>query len=119
MLQDFTQDAHAASLTLASRPWRVGIEAAADGYHDFAHTRIRQHASLLGESRALGKYLHEVSFDEGWPGQSGFAGRKLDDGRAFGAAAAEGNDQHRFGAGAEISLIQRDDQHPVANRRIA
>ncbi len=55
---------------------------------------------------------------EGWARQAGFAGSNLDDGRTLRPFAAERNDQDGVPSVAEISLIERNDQYPMADGRI-
>lgn len=55
---------------------------------------------------------------EGGAGQPGFAGSNLDHCRSFWTLATEWNDQYGIPAVAEISLIERNNQHPMADRRI-
>ena len=56
---------------------------------------------------------------KGCPRQAGLAGCYLDHGGSRGPFAAEGNDQDRIPAVAEISLVEGNDQHPVADWRVA
>ena len=58
-----------------------------------------------------------MAFHERWPWQTGFARSHLDYGSSLWSLTTEGNDQDGVPAIAEISLIERDDQHPVADRR--
>lgn len=60
-----------------------------------------------------------MSLHEGWPRQTGFTGGNRDDGRALRSFAAEGNDEDGVPAVTEIPLIERNDQYPMADRRIA
>jgi hypothetical protein len=55
---------------------------------------------------------------EGCARQPGFAGSNLNHGRSFWSSATEWNDKDRIPALAKISLIERDYQHPMADRRI-
>jgi hypothetical protein len=59
-----------------------------------------------------------MSLHEGCPRQPGFARSNLDHGSSFWSFATEWNDQDGVPAVVEISLVERNDQYPVANRRI-
>ena len=56
---------------------------------------------------------------KGWPRQTGLAGGYFDHGGSRGSFAAEGNDQDRIPAVAEISLVEGNDQYPMTDWRVA
>jgi hypothetical protein len=101
-------------------PWpgRVRIEAAADGQDHFPHSRRGKNAPLSGQQRTLAQDLHEMSFEKRRPGQPSLSRRKLHDGCPFGSAAAHWDDENGFGPFAEIPLIERNHQHPMADGRV-
>src|ERR1039458_4143434 len=100
------------------RPRRVRIETAPNRQYDFAHARPGKNAPLLADQRPLGKDVHVMPLHEGWPWQPGFAQSNLDDGRPLRSFAAQRNDQDGVSSFTEISLIERNDQYPMADRRI-
>src|SRR6266852_8575785 len=58
-----------------------------------------------------------MALNEGGAWESRFTRRERYDRRSLRAAAAEGNDQHRVSSVAQVSSVQRNDQHPVTDRR--
>ena len=100
------------------RPWRVRIEAPPNRQCDFPHASAGKNPPFLTEQRPLGENLHVMAFHERWPWQTGFARSHLDYGRSRRSLTTEGNDQDGVPAVAEISLIERNDQHPMADWRI-
>lgn len=101
-----------------SRPRRIWIEASPDRQYDFPHPRAGKNAPLLIDQRPLGEDLHVMPLHKGRPWQTGFAGSNLDHGRSHRPFTAEGNNQDGVPAVTEISLVERNNQYPMTNRRI-
>jgi hypothetical protein len=118
-LGSLTDSAAGTSADLRSRPWCVGIKAPADSHDDLTHSGVRQDPSFPAYKPLFGQYLDEVTLDVGRSWQTTFAGRQRDYGRTFGPSATQRDDDNGVPPFAQISRIQRNDEHPVANRRIA
>ncbi len=94
-----------------------GIYGPADQSDDLAHSAVRKGTGLPDDEACFGKGGDEVSLKIGRLRETGFSRLQAHRGRPLDSAAAEGHDEHRVNAVARIPGVQRNDQHPVANRR--
>ena len=96
----------------------VRIECAPDRQINLLHSGSGERPRQPLSKQGLLQGRDEVSSQVGRPGKACLARIESQGGRALGSLASERNDENRIDPFTQVPRIERNHEHPVANRRI-